>query len=549
MKRYFSLLAAAGLLATVACSAPQPGGGSAPGAASTTPKPGGSLKVWVTADPTTWDGSDGVSSVSDRWKARAYESVLAYKYGPDVKYPELILQPGLAEKWEISPDGKVYTFTVRKGVKFQNLPPVNGREITAEDLKFSWEYTSRTGEFKKLADEKKLTPSLYTQLFEGMESIEAPNPTTLKVSFKDPFAPFLNYAAFAKNPVYAKEIFQKDGHFKDTLVGTGGFMLDKTSSQPGARWVLKKNPTYWQPGKPYLDEVAGFVLPDASTAFAAFKTGQLDMMGDSGYTMGAEDAKRLRSENGANAVVYGAETPSPEHLYLNVRRAPFNNQLVRQAVSLAMNRDEWNKVFNDGEGGWALAGALPDTFTQAEVKQILKYDPEQAKKLVEQAGYPNGLDIEFFGSTAYGSIYQQQAELLQSWMKKANIRMNLKFMEHATYLSQTRGNTFDLTFRNKAMAGDIDSYIFGVFHPSSPSNYGGVNDPELTKLVEQTRKEIDPKTRKEVIRSAVRVIAEKAWNLAFVYRTTFHAWRPAVKDYAPNWGTDGWPLNDVWLDR
>jgi len=549
VKRYFSLLAAAGLLATVACSAPQPGGGSAPGAASTTPKPGGSLKVWVTADPTTWDGSDGVSSVSDRWKARAYESVLAYKYGPDVKYPELILQPGLAEKWEISPDGKVYTFTVRKGVKFQNLPPVNGREITAEDLKFSWEYTSRTGEFKKLADEKKLTPSLYTQLFEGMESIEAPNPTTLKVSFKDPFAPFLNYAAFAKNPVYAKEIFQKDGHFKDTLVGTGGFMLDKTSSQPGARWVLKKNPTYWQPGKPYLDEVAGFVLPDASTAFAAFKTGQLDMMGDSGYTMGAEDAKRLRSENGANAVVYGAETPSPEHLYLNVRRAPFNNQLVRQAVSLAMNRDEWNKVFNDGEGGWALAGALPDTFTQAEVKQILKYDPEQAKKLVEQAGYPNGLDIEFFGSTAYGSIYQQQAELLQSWMKKANIRMNLKFMEHATYLSQTRGNTFDLTFRNKAMAGDIDSYIFGVFHPSSPSNYGGVNDPELTKLVEQTRKEIDPKTRKEVIRSAVRVIAEKAWNLAFVYRTTFHAWRPAVKDYAPNWGTDGWPLNDVWLDR
>ena len=504
--------------------------------------------MWVTADPTTWDGSDGVSSVSDRWKARVYESVLAYKYGPDVKYPELILQPSIAEKWEVSPDGRVYTFTVRKGVKFQNLPPVNGREVTAEDLKFSWEYTSRTGEFKKLVEDKKLTPSLYTQLFEGLESVEAPNPATLKVTFKEPFAPFLNYAAFAKNPVYAKEVFQKDGHFKDTLVGTGGFMLDRAGSQPGARWVLKKNPTYWQPGRPYLDEVAGFVLPDQSTAFAAFKTGQLDMLGDSGYTMGAEDAKRLRSENGNNAVVYAAETPSPEHLYLNVRRAPFNNQLVRQAVSLALNRDEWNKVFNDGEGGWALAGALPDTFTQAEIKQIVKYDLEQAKKLLEQAGYPNGIDIEFFGSTAYGSIYQQQAELLQSWLKKANIRMTLKFMDHATYLSQTRGNTFDLTFRGKAMAGDIDSYIFGVFHPSSPNNYGGVNDPDLTKLVEQTRKETDPKKRMEVIRSAVKVIADKAWNLAFVYRSTFHAWRPVVKNYAPNWGTDGWPLNDVWLD-
>ena len=99
---------------------------------------------------------------------------------------------------------------------------------------------------------------------------------------------------------------------------------------------------------------------------------------------------------------------------------------------------------------------------------------------------------------AYGEVYQQKAELLQSWLKKANIRMSLKFMDHATYLAQTRGNTFDLTFRNKAMAGDIDSYIYGVFHPTSPNNYGGVNDPELTKLVEQTRKETDPAKQKAI---------------------------------------------------
>lgn len=552
MKRMFAALVATAAIGASACggagqSAPA-GQGGTQAAGSNTPKTGGSLKVWVTGDPTTWDGSDGVSSVSDRWKARVYESLVAYKYGPGVGYAELVLQPGVAEKWTLSPDGKTYTFNIRKGVKFQDVQPVNGREVTADDVKFSYEYTSRTGKFDQLVKDKKLTPSLYTQLFEGLQGVEVVDPQTVKVTFSDPFAPFLNYTAFAKNPIYAHEIFDQKGNFKDVLVGTGGFMLDTAASQKGSRWVLKKNPNYWQPGKPYLDEVVGLVLPDSSTAFAAFKVGQLDMIGDSGYEMSAADAKRLKPDN-ANAVFFGADTPSPDHIYLNVRRAPFNNQLVRQALAYAMNRDEYNKVFNDGEGGWAIPGALPDTFTQDEVKQILKYDPEKSKQLLEQAGYKDGLDIEFFGSVVYGEVYQQKAELLQSWLKKVNIRMSLKFMDHATYLAQTRGNTFDLTFRNKAMAGDIDSYIFGVFHPSSPNNYGGVNDPELTKLVEQTRKETDPAKRKEVIRQAVRLIGERSWQLAFNYKTIYHAWKPTVKNYQPSWGTDGWPLLETWLDK
>ena len=510
---------------------------------------GGKLNAWVTADPTTWDGSDGVSSVSDRWKSRAYESLLSYKMGPDVKFIDMILTPGLAERWEAAPDGKSYTFYLRKGAKFQDLPPVNGREVTAADVKFSLEYTSRTGPFKQLVDDKKLNPSLYAQLFEGMEAVETPNASTIKVSFKEPYAPFLNYAAFDKNPVYAKEVFEKDGHFKDTLVGTGGFMLDMASSQRGSRWVMKKNPNYWQPGKPYLDEIVGFVLPDASTAFAAFKVGQVDMLGDSGYTMGSGDMKRLQSEN-PTAVYHEADDAAPEHMYLNVRRAPFNNEKVRQALALAFDRDEYMKVFSDGQGSWALPGAMPDSFTEAEIKQMLPRDPERAKRLLEEAGYKDGLNIEFSASVAYGDIYQQKAQLIQSWFKKAGFNMTIKTLDHPAYLSQTRGNTFDLTFRGKNIpGGDVDGYLYSVFHPTSSNNYGGVNDPELTRLVEQSRREVDPTKRREVVRTAVKIIADKAYNLAFVYSKSNHAWKPLVKNYAPHWGTSGWPLLETWVER
>ncbi len=115
------------------------------------PRPGGTVTYPVAADPWDWDLSYLVkSNPNGDGRALAYSSLLGLKTGPEVKYDQLILQPELAERWEVSPDAKTYTFYLRKGVRFATLPPVDGRELSSADVRWSLEYWSRSGDFKKL---------------------------------------------------------------------------------------------------------------------------------------------------------------------------------------------------------------------------------------------------------------------------------------------------------------------------------------------------------------------------------------------------------------
>ena len=286
-----------GLLLAAACSAPSasPSGGAASG--STDPKPGGSLALRITGDPFDWDLSYvGKSIPNGDSQPFIYNSLLGYKTGPGLKHAELVLRPELAETWAVSPDGSTFTFNLRKGVKFAPKEPVNGRELTAADVKWSYEYWSRSGQFK----DKKLPTGQFGWMYEGLKAVDTPDDHTVVVRFSEPFAPFLNYAASDYNPVVAHEIYDRDGHMKNTAVGTGAFQLDETASQKGSRWVFKKHPSYWEPGRPYLDEVRLLVIPDDSTALAAFKTRQVDMLGVSTRlsTQQAQDIRAQRRDDG-----------------------------------------------------------------------------------------------------------------------------------------------------------------------------------------------------------------------------------------------------------
>ncbi len=547
MLRY-SWLLAAGVLVLTACAGPAaPAGSTADGSR---PRSGGTLKTWATSDPVSWDVSIvGNNHINDKYEAQVYESLLGFKYGPDVPYGELTLRPELAERWDVSSDARTFTFHLRRGVEFTDHPPVNGRELTAADVKFTYEYMARTGEFKDFR-QKNLPPSRFSEFFDGMEAIETPDQYTVIIRFKNPFAPFLNYAATDYLHVTPREIYDKEGSFENRMVGTGPYVLDEPGSQKGTRWVLRKNSGYWQAGKPSIENIEARIVPEASSAFAAFKVKQLDILGGGGgHSITPQEAKQIAGAN-PEAVKYEYLGPTPLNIYMNVRRAPFNDIRIRRAVSLALHREEYIKVFGEGEGGVALAGALQDTFTQEEVRTILRHDPVEAKRLVAEAGYPNGLDVEFFASQAYGQTHLSQAELMQSQLRKAGINLSIKmFGDHAQYVALTRGDSFDITFRGKNVKGDIDSYIYGTFHPSDPSNYGGVNDPRLTTMLENQRREPDPAKRREIIREAARHIADQAWGLAIFFDKDFNFWHPYVRNYAPNWGNLTWPVTDSWLEN
>ncbi len=127
-------------------------------------KRGGTLNLAAPRDPYDWDITYAATAGGGDGLTLAYSQLLSYKVGEGIGYGDLVLGPQVAERWEVSPDAKVFTFHLRKGVTFQDLPPVNGRELTAADVKWSWEYGARSGEFK----EKKLPASNNNYIFEGM---------------------------------------------------------------------------------------------------------------------------------------------------------------------------------------------------------------------------------------------------------------------------------------------------------------------------------------------------------------------------------------------
>ncbi len=522
----------------------QPPGPPSGGGKSDQPRHGGALNISVPNDPFDWDMTYA-GGVSPAINHSAYESLVAFKTGPNIGYSELVLEPSMAERWEISPDAKSFTFSLRSGLRFADLPPVNGRPVTSADVKWSFEYSARAGQFA----DKKLPPSTTAYAFPELNTIETPNPQTVVVRFKGSFAPFLSYSASRVAQIVPHEIFDQTGHLKDQVVGSGPYQLDVAGSQKGSRWIWKKNPTYWAVNKIYIDELHWLVISDYATANAAFKTKQVDNLGGYGRSIMANEAKTLTSDN-PTAKVSELAHPAPTHLYMQVQTPPLDDIRIRQAISLSINRQELIDTFSDGHGGWALAGALPDTFTQDEIKQMLRYDPVEAKRLVSEAGFPQGLSLPIVNANEqYGNTYTAKLQLFQAQLKKGGINLTLVPVNTAEYGQNKRTGSFVLDFSGKLIQGDIDYYLFATFHSTSGTNYGKVKDPVLDKMLEAQRAEPEACKRKELIRQAVRYInVEKVWGLAGDTSAVYQYWQPYVKGFYSHW--QNYPnYNGTWLDK
>jgi len=502
-------------------------------------------------DPFDWDLSYvGKSAPNGGGMGIAYNSLLSYEFGPSIPFADLKLKPSVAESWEVSPDATRFVFHLRKGVRFATLSPVNGRALTSDDVKWSYQYWSRTG---AVAD-KNLPKSQFDWFFEGMDRIETPDAATVAWGFKKPFVPFLSYAAADFNPIVPHEIFDQYGSLKDHIAGSGPYQLDTEASQKGSRWVWKKNAAYWDNGKPYIDEIRWLVIEDDAAAAAAFRSRQLDVLG-SGLSgrISFTPAQQVRRDN-PSAVEYAFSYPELTHVWINTRQKPLDDLRVRQAIALSVDRDEDIKSLMGGQGDWALAGAFPDTYSQAEVKQMLRYDPAQARQLLAAAGYPNGLDIEMtYPGKAYGDEFITLLQLFQSQLKKGGINITLKSVDKDTESSGRKQGTYTISITpGLSLEGDIDSYLFQFFHPSSKANYSGLVDPKLTGLIDAQRQEPDPAKRRDLVRQAVRYInVDVIDGVGLYYPRYFQYWYPSLKNFAPNWGASisNSPLMESWLER
>src|ERR1700730_17633746 len=219
------------------------------------PKRGGVIRVAEREAPGL-DPHLSISFLTHSYVSLSYSQLVRFPNGPEQKSPtDFSILPDLAEKWTVSKDGKVYTFSLLKGVRCHNKRPVNGREVNAEDVKYSIErFMAKSG---------------FRERFEPVQSIDVVDRYTVKITLKEPYAPFLNHLASpsfcAILPREAEEKF-KDFNNPDAVIGTGPFVLK--SYEKGGRMALDRNPGYFMKGFPYLEGVTVDISPDAAARLA-----------------------------------------------------------------------------------------------------------------------------------------------------------------------------------------------------------------------------------------------------------------------------------------
>ncbi len=508
---------------------------------------GGTLRFNAgSGDPPIWDFRKTVSYATMTHSSFAHSKLLTFPFGPDEDPADLTARPSLAESWEISADGLTVTFHLRKGVKWQNRPPVNGREFVAEDVKYT---------FDSLVSLK--SPNLW--MFAAVKGVECPDKYTVKMSLSEPNAPLFTSLADAFAWIFPREVDEQYGGMEkaENVVGLGPWMVQ--SYQPSVGTVFVRNPDYWGKDKqgrqlPFLQEVRYPQVPDSSTALAAFRAANFDVT----LSVSREDWDSVRASNPELIWTKDWVAIGQSYLYFNVSQPPFNDIRVRRAVSLAFNRDESIEVNCYGIG--SLSGPVPVGMREwhcpkdqlGEAAQWLNYDPVKAKQLLAEAGYPNGFSVDLHSTGAYGTSTVEATELWVDRLAQIGIKATIKLKEYGAYLGTTFVGKFDgVAYGPQSVFMDPDPYLYEMYHTNGTRNQISLSNPELDKLLEAQRKEYDRTKRKAIIWDISRHIIDGAYRIFSVSCFGRGAYHPWMHNYGIRQGgyDYGGRFEKVWVDE
>ena len=516
-------------------------------ASAQTPKRGGtlSLRLW---DPPHWDPYLIVAYKTQIPYSFTHSRLVKHKAGPSAPPGTFAFEGDLAESWS-QPDDTTYVFKLRRGVRFHPKPPVNGRELTAEDVVYSME------RFRTVPG----NPQAY--MLAALDKVEALDRYTVRFTVKEPFAWFLDMLA---NPVtlaiVARECVEKFGDLKkaEAVVGTGPWMLD--SYRPNAGYTLVRNPSYFLPGLPYIERIEVSVDEDNGSRLAAFLGGKYDLGWEFPGSINRSDWIQIKEQlKRRRPGLQTAECPSnvAQKVVMRTDRAPFSDVRVRRAMSHALNRQGHIEAVM--EGGGITNGAVPAALKEwglpfeqlGEGSRYYKFDPVEARRLLAEAGYPRGfstvMDFHTFGST----VLVDAMQLVVKDFKDVGIEVKLNQKEYGAFVSSTViGNYEGIYFGPATPFLDPDSYLYTVYYPGHPRNIARINDPALTEMLTRQRRFRDSAKRRAIIHDIQRLIAVQQYLIEAYSVVLIFVWDAALKNYGPNLGYDyGGRLLSAWLDR
>lgn len=417
--------------------------------------------------------------------------------------PETLeIVPAIAESWDVSNDGLTYTFHLKQGVLFHN-----GREATAADFRYSFERCltpENTSERSWVLAPIAGAEDMLAGKAETLSGMETPDDYTVVLHLTEPFAPFLAYLSMEAARIVAHEGVTEDGF---TPIGTGPYRF--VSWDHDIRVSLEAWDGYH--GEPAgIKHVDYEVIPDMGVAFQKFTVGELDLVNEL-----PPGQLKLIKERYPDAVKVWPFMRN-EYIGFNHTRPPFKDNLkLRQAFCYAVDRRGIAEDIMEGAATPATSILPPGIPGKDESITGYQYDPEKAKSLLAEAGYPNGEGLpELVLWYNTNELHQQVAQYVQSTLRDIGVTVTLKSLDWPAYLKACESHEPDL-YRLGWVADipDADNFLYILLHSSqkgAPGNYSGYSNPEFDRLVSEARRINDPVKRLNLYRQADRLATEDA---------------------------------------
>jgi len=485
-------------------------------ASAAEPKYGGTLVWRVGAETAAMDPHIANTFGSTQLLSNIYSTLLRYDENANVV-------PHIAKSWETSPDGRVYTFKLRDDVTFHN-----GRKLTSADIKYNIE---------RMIDPA--TGSPRASRFNLIKQIDTPDDYTVVFTLKDPFAPLLGNFADQNAMIVPREIVE-DESIKKQAVGSGPFMIKEMV--PGDYVLLEKNPKYFIKGQPYVDQLKIKLITENSAIAAAMRAKTVD--GTVVWGAMYKFFERMKNIKIEDVPVFAWAM-----LEFNSSKPPFDNAKLRLALAYAIDRQEI--IDSVMLGNAKITAPVPEAMGafSADWKSLAGYqlDLEKAKALLEEAGYPDGLEFELKTSTAYAP-YVPTTQVIQSNLKKIGVEAEIIPLEWGAYIKDiTNFDTWVACFHSfPSYTADPDAYLYRWFHSQGAWNIG-FSDPVVDELLDLGRRVTHVATRQLIYRRAQVRLAELApaiytWRTRLSYAMQSHVKGVMLTPAAVY-------LDGAWLDK
>lgn len=432
----------------------------------------------------------------------------------------LQIVPDIAERWTISSDGRTYTFYLKKGVRF-----LNGREVTAEDFKFSFERvlspdfnSPNTWVLEKIEGAKDFIKGKA----KNVRGIEIADRYILKIRLSEPFSPFLGLLTMTAAYVVPKEEASRED-FSTNPSGTGPYILKRWSHNN--ELILESRKDYFE-GQPSVKGIVYRIIPEDLTAITEFELSNLDVL-----NLPASAIKKYINDKKKKEWILSGAGLNIYYLGINCSKPPLNNPLLRQAIATAIDRKKILETIYEKRGILA-EGIIPPDLKTWKNRVSINYEPEKSKELIKKSGY-RGEPLFFYVTQDQDVI--DIAEVIQEYLRKVGLNIRIKQLEWSAYkeaLIKGEEHLFWLSWW--ADYPDAENFLFPLFHSSNMGAKGNrtiYKNPEVDRLIEVGRRTIDIKKRSALYERAENLIIKDLPVIPFWHKKEFYIIQPWIEGF------------------